>query len=438
MKHLPAPFAGHGLRPSTAGADLSQFAVNVAPKGRSRIGNQTHRIAVVAAAAGDDGKGFGKQEKPTGKTKKAGSGKSASVPSQDAALRSIATRDSAPDVVSGGAPAAPTRLPSSAEERLFEERLREVRRSAEQRKLASSTRTLAPIDYDAPQPSPLPSASTLTENLPAKIGIGIAAAVFAAIFAFGDILPAPPQPSQQQQQQQLDSSGIPVKRLGDEERGRMEVQLQEYEGRLAANPNDKESLEASAVLFAELDQLDKAAERLEKLIKLSPTDIDSRRLLGEVRFEMGEYGSSAQAYRGAVELSPSESVDLLQGLTSALLADKQQQQAVDELLAARKRVQGAAAAAAAAGETISEEAADSVQVDLLLGKAYVSWGRASDAASVYDGIIARQPEDFRGYLAKGILFKDSGKKAEAEKLFLQARYLAPIQVKALVERMAAR
>lgn len=40
------------------------------------------------------------------------------------------------------------------------------------------------------------------------------------------------------------------------------------------------------------------------------------------------------------------------------------------------------------------------QLDLLLGRAYVAWGRVADAAAVYDGIIASWPDDFRGYLAK--------------------------------------
>lgn len=41
-----------------------------------------------------------------------------------------------------------------------------------------------------------------------------------------------------------------------------------------------------------------------------------------------------------------------------------------------------------------------IQVDLLLGKAYSDWGHVSDAVAVYDTLIATQPNDFRGYLAK--------------------------------------
>lgn len=41
-----------------------------------------------------------------------------------------------------------------------------------------------------------------------------------------------------------------------------------------------------------------------------------------------------------------------------------------------------------------------VQVDLLLGKAYSDWGHVSDAVAVYDQLISSHPNDFRGYLAK--------------------------------------
>lgn len=41
-----------------------------------------------------------------------------------------------------------------------------------------------------------------------------------------------------------------------------------------------------------------------------------------------------------------------------------------------------------------------LQVDLLLGKAYSKWGRVSDAVSVYNQLISTYPDDFRGYLAK--------------------------------------
>lgn len=41
-----------------------------------------------------------------------------------------------------------------------------------------------------------------------------------------------------------------------------------------------------------------------------------------------------------------------------------------------------------------------MQVELLFGKAYSDWGHISDAVAVYDQLISKYPNDFRGYLAK--------------------------------------
>ncbi|WMV22603.1 hypothetical protein MTR67_015988 [Solanum verrucosum] len=59
------------------------------------------------------------------------------------------------------------------------------------------------------------------------------------------------------------------------------------------------------------------------------------------------------------------------------------------------------------------------QVDLLLGKAYSEWGHISDAVSVYNQLISTYPDDFRGYLAKGIILKENGNVGDAERMFIQ-------------------
>lgn len=37
----------------------------------------------------------------------------------------------------------------------------------------------------------------------------------------------------------------------------------------------------------------------------------------------------------------------------------------------------------------------------------------------YDALVARFPEDWRGYLAKGVWLRDKGRRADAERMFLQ-------------------
>ena len=42
---------------------------------------------------------------------------------------------------------------------------------------------------------------------------------------------------------------------------------------------------------------------------------------------------------------------------------------------------------------------------------------------------------FRGYLARGVLFRGEGRQGDAERMFLQARYIAPKESRGLVDRV---
>lgn len=54
--------------------------------------------------------------------------------------------------------------------------------------------------------------------------------------------------------------------------------------------------------------------------------------------------------------------------------------------------------------------------------------------SVYNQLISTYPDDFRGYLAKGIILKENGNVGDAERMFIQARFFAPENAKALVDK----
>lgn len=41
----------------------------------------------------------------------------------------------------------------------------------------------------------------------------------------------------------------------------------------------------------------------------------------------------------------------------------------------------------------------------------------------------------RGYLARGVLFRGEGRQGDAERMFLQARYIAPKESRALVDKV---
>ncbi|CAN0840257.1 hypothetical protein LINGRAHAP2_LOCUS2771 [Linum grandiflorum] len=230
------------------------------------------------------------------------------------------------------------------------------------------------------------------------------------------------------------------KKLPEEEKAALENRLKQYESTLSVSPKDPIALEGAAVTLAELGEYTRAASFLQDLAKAKPDDPEVFRLIGEVKFELKDYEGSAVAYRTSAKVSKSTNFEVLRGITNALLASKKPDEAVQFLLATRESLNSEKSNAAEILKTDDgpvedqPEKVDPIQVDLLLGKAYSDWGHISDAVAVYDQLISSQPNDFRGYLAKGIILKENGNPGDAERMFIQARFLAPEKAKAFVDR----
>ncbi|KAF3773152.1 hypothetical protein EJ110_NYTH56008 [Nymphaea thermarum] len=196
--------------------------------------------------------------------------------------------------------------------------------------------------------------------------------------------------------------------------------------------------QGAAVTLVELGDYDRAASLLEKLTQEKQKDPDAYRLLGEVKYELKDYSGSVAAYRNSLSLSGMDNFEVLRGLVNALLAAEKPDEV---LLDVREQLnveseRRSDVLADTAGSDVQN--VDPIQIDLLLGKAYSNWGHVSDAVSVYDQIISAYPDDFRGYLAKGIILKENGKVGDAERMFIQARFFAPDKAKALVDQYSRR
>lgn len=77
--------------------------------------------------------------------------------------------------------------------------------------------------------------------------------------------------------------------------------------------------------------------------------------------------------------------------------------------------------------------------DLLLAKVYCEWpGHENDAFTVYDSLLAQNNRDFRAYLGKGILLKKLGKKSDADRNLIVARYTAPRIIRGSIEAIVLR
>ncbi|KAK1577805.1 hypothetical protein Q3G72_025020 [Acer saccharum] len=367
-------------------------------------------------------RGFGTQ-KDDNKTNKV------SVSREQQRKRKSITKQSNPP--STQAPIISSRFDAKSNKSLdidFEERLEAVRRSALEQKKAEEEKEFGAIDYDAPVES-----EKKTIGLGTKIGVGVAVVVFGLVFALGDFLPSGSVSP-------TDETEVVSNKLSEEEKSTLQSRLKQYETTLSTSPKDPTALEGAGVTLAELGEYTRAASLLQDLAKEKPSDPDVLRLLGEVKYELKDYEGSAAAYRLSAMASKDINFELLRGLTNALLAAKKPDEAVKVLLDSRERLNAEKSDIVKAGNNMGTEQQklDPIQVELLLGKAYSDGGRVSDAVAVYDQLISSYPNDFRGYLAKGIIFKENGRVGDAERMFIQARFFAPENAKALVDRYSKR
>ncbi|XP_028238708.1 uncharacterized protein LOC114417870 isoform X2 [Glycine soja] len=297
----------------------------------------------------------------------------------------------------------------------FEERLKAVRRSALEQKKAEEEKEFGAIDYDAPIPS-----DNTTIGVGTKIGVGVAVAVFGLVFAFGDFLPSGSVSP-------TEDSAVVNSKLSEEDKATLQSRLKEFEATLSNSPRDPTALEGAAITLAELGEYARAASLLDDLTKEKPNDADVFRLLGEVKYELKDYEGSVAAYKSSARVSKDIQFEVLRGLSNSLLAAKKPEEAVQLLLAYREHL-------SSDSNPTDSQKLDPVQVELLLGKAYSDWGHVRDAVAVYDQLISTHPNDFRGYLAKGIILKENKNIGDAERMFIQARFFAPDKAKALVDR----
>jgi Flp pilus assembly protein TadD len=229
----------------------------------------------------------------------------------------------------------------------------------------------------------------------------------------------------------------------------LERQAEELELRFAASSSsapDLETLEALAVTRAQLFEFEKAEPLLARLTAAKPDDAEAWRLLGEVRLLAKDEAGAVAAYTAASKLRPDD-LKIATGLADAYIANGQQGKAADYVIGLRKagvptKAGAEEVATAASGEGDGSAAPpyrrlDDVSARLLLGKAYAAWrGHDGDAFATYDDLIEAYPEDFRGYLAKGVLLKQRGRQADSERLLLQARFYAPDELKDYVSQRA--
>jgi tetratricopeptide (TPR) repeat protein len=168
-------------------------------------------------------------------------------------------------------------------------------------------------------------------------------------------------------------------------------------------------------------------EPLEKLAKLNPQQSEYGVLLAQAKQQIADNEGAAQTYRSILATRPGD-LKALQGMVNLQISQQRPEAAIGLL-------QDTLSAATQAN-TIQPGSVDVVAVQVLLGSVYAFQKNDTQAISIYEQAIKKDPQDFRAVLAKAMLLKEQGKVEEAKPLFESATALAPAQYKDGINKAA--
>jgi len=247
-------------------------------------------------------------------------------------------------------------------------------------------------------------------NTLVRVGAGILTIGLVAVFIPSDLSATAPV------QQQTE--------LSPEVQQEVKKQAEVFEKTLEAapetmTPEDMEkALKGAAESYIVLENYKAAIPLLDRLLLLVPS-VENASNLAETCTAAELPFKAAEIYRLAIEAEwsgPKPSPSLLKGLVDSL--DKDGRYGLSLSYIKDFKAKGYA---------------DDVDAQLLEARVYSGWkGHGKDAEEAYQRVITAHGEDFRGYLAKGVFFREIGRPAEADSLFRQAKTLAPKEMAEVV------
>ena len=209
----------------------------------------------------------------------------------------------------------------------------------------------------------------------------------------------------------------------------IEKQKDELTKVLESTPNDPELLKQQAKNFLALDDYPSALPMLEKLVSLEDTEANSM-AIAEVWNLDGQPERALSVLKDYAEKHLSDSsgppsASFLKALTDSLSKNNRQGVALAYVDAFVKKNPGDI---------------DDVDAELLKARVYSGWkGKGKEAEKAFSDVVEKHPEDFRGYLARGVFMREIGRPDEASSLFKQAEALAPAgDTKAVVKDVISR
>lgn len=201
-----------------------------------------------------------------------------------------------------------------------------------------------------------------------------------------------------------DMWGAPDAKLEDKEKIVIEY--------LKTHPKDVQALKV--VLYARMSKgdTDKAIRIVERLMFLEPYQVEWRLVKAQLHDFAGQLEEAQRGFRELLDIQPF-SIRALQGLAMVMHKCGEDVAMMEMLERALERaLQG-------------KRETEAYNLKLLLGHMYIVQDDLQKALEHYQRLIDENPNDFRPYLCKGIVYSVLDKKDEAEKQFEKYRKLVP-------------
>ena len=197
-----------------------------------------------------------------------------------------------------------------------------------------------------------------------------------------------------------------------------------YEEALASTPEDVDKLRGAAESYVVLEDYTAAIPLLKRLLEIQPS-VENVGNLADVYAANGSLAKAAEVYRDAVNAEWSgaslKPPALVKGLVDALDKDGRYGLSLEYVKKFREKGQ-----------------VDDVDGALLEARVYSGWkGHSKEAEKAYQDVIDTHGDDFRGYLAKGVFYREIGKPDAAEGMFRQAKALVPGEMREVANAVIA-
>lgn len=221
-------------------------------------------------------------------------------------------------------------------------------------------------------------------------------------------------------------TAVEVGGLTPTEMAQLEQDAKGYELWLKRDPDNGDALQGLLKLRLQQQNLPGAVVSLDALARINPNIPEYSILLAQTKQYLQDYEGAAAAYRSLLRQNPTDTV-ALQGMVNLLLEQQRPEAAIGMLQDTIKRV--------SQQEPLPADL-DFTSIQLMLGQAYASQERYTEAITVYQQAFEMNRQDFRPLLAHALILQAQERFIEAQPLLVSAAALAPAKYKDQIKELA--